>query len=227
VVVPGIIGTHRWVDAAVLRASAHLGDVVPVWWPDNEDAHGAGTEERWCEWLAAPWAREGVAAAVTTASPTLAARISEVCGGSDPGPTRARRLAMALARYLVRMRARPTPFGLFAGVAPLRFGDAVEVRWSDHHRVRARPDALWLAEVIDRVEFDPQVLGRLRVVPVRRRSSRIRRRPTAPTADADEVGRASTRNHGSCSTYRRRPRCRDGSLDGSHTHAAEGRPAVD
>lgn len=162
--VPGGVGTHRWVDAAVLRASAHVGDVVPAWWPDNDDVQGAGREERWCEWLAEAWARDGVAAAVTTASPTLAARISEVCGGARPGLVRVRRLALALARYLVRMRGRPTPFGLFAGVAPVRFGGAVEVRWSDRHRIRVRPDALWLAEVIDRVESGPDVLCRLAVV---------------------------------------------------------------
>ena len=34
----------------------------------------------------------------------------------------------------------PAPFGLFAGVASLSFGAEPSVRWTDQHRVTARPD---------------------------------------------------------------------------------------
>ncbi|HVQ99755.1 MAG TPA: lantibiotic dehydratase [Mycobacterium sp.] len=82
----------------------------------------------------------------------LADRIEAVCAGLRPGAGQVRRLVIALARYLVRMRGRATPFGAFAGVTALRFGQEVSVRWTDRHQTRTRADAVWLADVITRLE---------------------------------------------------------------------------
>lgn len=163
---------YRWVDAALLRASAHLGDVVPAWFPDlrSPDPGGDGRDQaaaaaQWAEWLAQVWAQDAVVAAVRVASPVLADRVTAVCrSGSRTDLRRTRRLAFAVARYLVRMRGRATPFGLFAGVAPLRFGEAATARWADDHRVRVRPDASWLADVLDDLEGCPRVQKRVSVV---------------------------------------------------------------
>ena len=159
--------SYRTIDSALLRASAHLADVVPAWWPAEEEDTvnlSGQSAERWCVWLREAWGRDGVADAVRTASPALADRVSAVCGGAPSDVVRVRRLALALARYLVRMRGRATPFGLFAGVASVRFGRDVKVRWSDRHRLRVRPDAVWLDTTLRRLESVPEVRRHLTVV---------------------------------------------------------------
>jgi hypothetical protein len=70
----------------------------------------------------------------------------------------------SVVRYLLRLTSRATPFGFFAGVAALRLGSSASVRWSEQHHAAARPDAMWLAEVITRLEARPEVLRRLPVV---------------------------------------------------------------
>ncbi|MGH3831743.1 MAG: lantibiotic dehydratase family protein [Pseudonocardiaceae bacterium] len=140
---------YRHIDAAMLRASAHTGDVIPRWWPDLDGDVGI---EQGCEWLAQVWAQRPVAEAVAVASPVLADRVEAVCAGLRPGAGQVRRLVLALARYLVRMRGRATPFGAFAGVTPLRFTQEVSVRWTDRHQARTRADGVWLAGVITRLE---------------------------------------------------------------------------
>ncbi len=154
----------RWyqpIDAAVLRASVHTGDVIPRPWPELDD--DSRIEQR-CRWLAQAWAQQPVAEAVAVASPVLADRIEAVCAGLRPGARQVRRLVMALARYLVRMRGRATPFGAFAGVAALRFGQEVSVRWTDRHQAWTRADAVWLADVITRLESCVALRRRLPVM---------------------------------------------------------------
>lgn len=108
---------YRHIDAAWVRAAAYSGELVVGRWPEPDD----GAEvDRWCAWLAQVWAP--VAEAVTVASPVLASSVAAACRGRRARATQARSMAMSLARYLVRMRGRATPFGLFAGVAPVRFG---------------------------------------------------------------------------------------------------------
>jgi len=73
-------------------------------------------------------------------------------------------MVMSLARYLVRIRGRATPFGVFAGVAPLRFGQEASVVWTGDQYVRIRADAVWLAGVIARLESCPSLRRRLPVI---------------------------------------------------------------
>ncbi|MGH3800341.1 MAG: lantibiotic dehydratase, partial [Pseudonocardiaceae bacterium] len=70
----------------------------------------------------------------------------------------------SVIRYLLRMTSRATPFGLFAGVAPLRIGSTASVRWGERHRAVARPDAAWLAEMITQLEARPDVRTHLPVM---------------------------------------------------------------
>jgi hypothetical protein len=44
----------------------------------------------------------------------------------------------SVIRYVLRLTSRATPFGLFAGVAPLRIGSTASVRWDERHH------ATWL-----------------------------------------------------------------------------------
>ena len=63
-----------------------------------------------------------------------------------------------LARYLIRMSTRPTPYGAFAGVSLLRWGDhtTVTVR-NDRDRIRTRPDMEWLVGLCLALEADATV----------------------------------------------------------------------
>lgn len=97
------------------------------------------------------------------ASPALAARVGSVCEGQRPRAGQVRSMVMSLARYLMRMRGRATPFGLFAGVAPLRFGPEVSALWTGGQHAQTRADAVWLAGVVARLESSPALLRRLPV----------------------------------------------------------------
>ncbi|MCO6004751.1 lantibiotic dehydratase [Actinoallomurus purpureus] len=82
--------------------------------------------------------------------------------GARPKDTQARRIAMSVARYLLRMSGRATPFGLAAGVAAARFGPEPSARWTARpHTVIVRSDVVWLAGVIATLEACPELLRRL------------------------------------------------------------------
>jgi hypothetical protein len=70
---------------------------------------------------------------------------------------------MATMRYLLRAVGRPTPFGLFAGVAPVQVDAQATVEWGTGHRLLVRADTLWLDEVIERLEISPTLLAGLDV----------------------------------------------------------------
>ncbi|MGH3831738.1 MAG: lantibiotic dehydratase family protein [Pseudonocardiaceae bacterium] len=144
----------------MIRATAHTGDLAPRSWPKSEDAADV---EQWCAWITQVWAKEPVADAVTLASSALSERVEAVCRGHRPRPGQVWRMAMSLARYLVRMRGRATPFGVFAGVAPLRFGQEASAMWNGDQYARIRADAVWLAGVIARLESCPSLRRRLPV----------------------------------------------------------------
>ncbi|MFF3277222.1 lantibiotic dehydratase [Streptomyces chrestomyceticus] len=151
---------YRLTGTAMLRASVHAVDVPPPCWPGmSGDTDG----ERW-RWLAATWASRPVTEAVWIASPVLAEQIDAVLTGRPRSAGQMRRIALALARYLVRMHSRATPFGAFAGVSTAYFGPRTSVRWTDRQHVRTRADAMWLADVIARLEGATELRLRLPVV---------------------------------------------------------------
>lgn len=63
-----------------------------------------------------------------------------------------------LARYLIRMSTRPTPYGAFAGISLLRWGDrtTLTVR-NDKDRIRTRPDMGWLVGLCLALDADATV----------------------------------------------------------------------
>ncbi|MFE0424687.1 lantibiotic dehydratase [Streptomyces sp. NPDC058953] len=109
-------------------------------------------------------ADEQVAEAIEVASPLLARRIRAILAGEVEKPRLIRKAGMSLARYLLRMRHRATPFGLFAGVAPARFGAETSMRWGDQHQALARADAVWLSDVLTSLESCPALLRHLPVM---------------------------------------------------------------
>lgn len=154
---------YRFVDAAVVRAVTHTSglDIPP--WPDLT---GSTSEHvaQWVRWLDQVWAQDAIAAAVEVASPVLARRVREVCAGHERRAHQVRRAVVSVVRYLLRMTSRATPFGLFAGVAPARFGSELAVRFGEDHHAVARVEAEWLADMITRLETCSELRSRLPVV---------------------------------------------------------------
>ncbi|MEU8926173.1 lantibiotic dehydratase [Kitasatospora sp. NPDC048545] len=68
----------------------------------------------------------------------------------------AARAELKLARYLIRMSTRPTPYGAFAAVSLAGWGErtTLSVR-NDADRIRTRPDMGWLTELCLALEQDP------------------------------------------------------------------------
>lgn len=153
----------RCVDAAVIRVAAFGSDLELPPWPDLTGGTPDHVRE-WTGWLRRVWEQEALVEAIEIASPVLARRVGDVCDGQVQQPRQVRRVVESVIRYLLRMTSRATPFGLFAGVAPLRIGSTADVRWGEQHRAVTRPDAAWLAELITYLEARPDVLRRLPAV---------------------------------------------------------------
>lgn len=70
-----------------------------------------------------------------------------------------------LLRYQIRMSTRPTPYGLFAGVALGAFGESTAIAIDETKPFRrARPDMEWLLSFVAALEARPEVRRQLRVV---------------------------------------------------------------
>ncbi|MFN2496038.1 MAG: lantibiotic dehydratase, partial [Pseudonocardiaceae bacterium] len=128
---------YRCLDAALLRAAAAPGETTLPPWPSPQGSDTV-TAAQWRAWLRLAWAGPRAAEAVEIASPVLTRRIEAVIGGAVVDGRRARRMALSLARYLLRAGSRATPYGVFAGVAPARFAATPEVWFGERHRMRAR-----------------------------------------------------------------------------------------
>ncbi|WP_351230059.1 lantibiotic dehydratase [Streptomyces sp. NPDC002133] len=149
---------YKHTGTALLRAAAASRSHLPTWWPDPADADGC------LKWLAHVWSRPDLAGPIRQANPALDLSVDALRAGSAAPGKQLRRATMATARYLLRATGRPTPFGLFAGVAPARLGPSATVRWGSGHRAVARVDMMWLGDVIGRLEACPVLLERLDVV---------------------------------------------------------------
>jgi lantibiotic biosynthesis protein len=69
------------------------------------------------------------------------------------------RLAATVRGYEIRARFRPTPHGVFAGVAPTHFAHGpASLHLGGRHRARSNPSAGWLAGVCVHALDDPDVL---------------------------------------------------------------------
>ncbi|HEV3157370.1 MAG TPA: lantibiotic dehydratase [Candidatus Baltobacteraceae bacterium] len=154
---------YRRIDAVLVRAAIHSNEMDLPAWPDVTESTGAHVEQ-WRDWLVQVWSRGSFAEAIELASPVLACQVRKVFDGHSFESRQIRRIIMSVARYVLRMTGRATPFGLFAGVMPAKFGNRLAVRWGENHSPIVRPDAEWLAAVITNLEACPQLLSRLSVV---------------------------------------------------------------
>lgn len=152
----------RAADCVLVRAVAQSDLKLPPW--PALTATGADTVTEWVDWLRRVWEVEAARDAIGLASPILADRIRNLFGATVAGERDVRRAVLSVVRYLARLTGRPTPNGLFAGVAAGRFASVPSRRSGDDHQAVAVADAGWLAEVISHLEDHPAVLERLLVV---------------------------------------------------------------
>ncbi|MEU7753751.1 lantibiotic dehydratase [Micromonospora sp. NPDC049171] len=146
--------------AVMIRAASYPSDLTLPTWPDLT----AEQPEQWRDWLRQAWALPGFAAAVTLAAPQLADQIARVLTDEAVTGLRLRRAVEATLRYLLRWTTRATPFGRFAGVAPVQLGPHATARWGAGHREMKRPDGRFIAKHTARAERDLHTLRTVRVM---------------------------------------------------------------
>jgi thiopeptide-type bacteriocin biosynthesis protein len=149
---------YRHAGGAMLRAAALPLHRAPTWWPLLSDPDSCTS------WLQEAWELPGFAEAMHHASGLVASKVEAILSGQTVDGRQARRITFSVIRYLLRTVGRPTPFGLFAGVAPVQVADEARVAWGMDHRATVRADTLWLDEVLERLETSPDVLPYLDVV---------------------------------------------------------------
>ena len=131
--------------------------------PDLDEALSRG-EQTCADILLKLASRPQVRQALALASPSLAESLERFLrGGAQAGQRK--RLSTGLLRYLIRMSTRPTPFGLFAGVAVGSFAEHTDLRLGETAiaRFRTRPDMHWLLSLLRKIEEDPILVAQLNV----------------------------------------------------------------
>ncbi|MFE2046719.1 lantibiotic dehydratase [Streptomyces sp. NPDC059477] len=152
------VADYQWQGAAMLRATTSPG---PADIPRTLDLDNVVVTRGWLNRI---WQREDFRSALEPATPVLSDAIEAVVQGRQIEPRHVRRTAISTVSYLLRWQHRPTPLGLFAGVAPVTVGPRGTARWLDKHRVLIRPDAEWVTEMVLRLQRTPALLKRLPLV---------------------------------------------------------------
>jgi thiopeptide-type bacteriocin biosynthesis protein len=110
------------------------------------------------------------------------------------------RMRSKLLRYQIRMSTRPTPFGLFAGVALATWGDATDIRIKTTcAKTQTRPDMAWLMKLVFEAESDPAIRKHLQYLASPSavvEAGRVTLSERAPTADGTRGAMVSVRATG-------------------------------
>ncbi|CAL9639136.1 lantibiotic dehydratase [Streptomyces sp. enrichment culture] len=152
---------YRCADTALVRAARSSRLRLPAW-PDLTD-DTPDCEVRWQTWLRDVWSLSEAADSIEQASPLLAQQVQTLCSVASPETRQLRRAVVSVMRYLLRMTGRATPNGLFAGIAPASFGERPGWSWGEWHRPVIRADGDWIADLVARLEADPELLRHLHV----------------------------------------------------------------
>ncbi|WP_435193432.1 lantibiotic dehydratase [Streptomyces sp. NRRL F-5630] len=153
---------YRCADTALVRAARSSRLRLPAW-PDLTD-DTPDCEVRWQTWLRDVWSLSEAADSIEQASPLLAQQVQTLCSVAGPETRQLRRAVVSVMRYLLRMTGRATPNGLFAGIAPASFGERPGWSWGEWHRPVIRADGDWIADLVARLEADPELLRHLHVM---------------------------------------------------------------
>ncbi|MFI6295952.1 lantibiotic dehydratase [Nonomuraea sp. NPDC050790] len=152
---------YRHTGLVMVRASTDPGNLELPTRLDLRDPAAIQQEGR--TWLEKVWARDEVREALQMASPDLTARVDDLLGSATTGTGDLRRAIMATVSYLLRWQRRPTPFGLFAGIATAAIGPARADIGARHHAY-ARVNADWVTRLVDQIEQQRSLLPHLRVI---------------------------------------------------------------
>jgi lantibiotic biosynthesis protein len=108
--------------------------------------------------------RPDVAQAIAVASPSLQIGLERL-QREEGKPAQQKKAYAGLLRYLIRMCTRPTPFGLFSGVALGTFAEQTRACLGPRalERFRTRQDMGWLLEVLHLLEKDRALVRQLQV----------------------------------------------------------------
>ena len=103
-----------------------------------------------------------IAQALTVASPSLQKGWEDLLRG-EGSPARRKRVYASLLRYLIRMSTRPTPFGLFSGVALGTLASSTHVHLASPpiERFRSRSDMSWVLAVLKQLEGKRELVSQL------------------------------------------------------------------
>ncbi|MFE0950605.1 lantibiotic dehydratase [Streptomyces mutabilis] len=153
---------YRCADTALVRAARSSRLRLPAW-PDLTD-DTPDCEVRWQTWLRDVWSLSEAADSIKQASPLLAQQVQTLCSVASPETRQLRRAVVSVMRYLLRMTGRATPNGLFAGIASASFGERPGWSWGEWHRPVIRADGDWIADLVARLEADPELLRHLHVM---------------------------------------------------------------
>lgn len=101
--------------------------------------------------------------AIAVASLSLADSLNQL--HSEHPSRKKEQVRRSLFHYLIRMSTRPTPFGLFSGVAYAEWDQQAALEIGSHttHRKRSRPDMEWLLQIVRNLERDSRVVHQLNV----------------------------------------------------------------
>ncbi len=155
---------HRAEDFFVLRSPLLPFDEHLAWLDAQAASSDTGTDPSE-DHLFAMAQRPEIAEALFVASPSLIEGLGHL-DASTPAK-RAARLRSSLARYVVRMMTRSTPFGLFAGGSLGRLGNGTHLKLAPRHanRRHTRLDMDYLFRLAHHLETDPEVRAALRYSP--------------------------------------------------------------
>jgi class I lanthipeptide synthase len=144
---------ERWGDGLAVPAAGDDAAALAV----ALDADRAALRARLAELVARPEVRE----AIFVASPVLEASIDGWL--ASPTSEAGQKTERSLVRYVSRMAARPTPFGLFAGNTVGTLGEAtrLEVAARDGYRRYSRIDGDYLSKLTDALLADRAIRQRL------------------------------------------------------------------
>ncbi|WP_433228840.1 lantibiotic dehydratase [Actinomadura formosensis] len=150
----------RHTGLVLVRATTCPEGIAPP--PNLDPADPVAFSREGRAWLGGVWTRADVREAVELASPALTSEIDRVLA-DRVSERRLRRTVMSLASYMLRWEGRATPFGLFAGITAANIGPSVAKIGAAHQPV-VRADAEWVTGLVEQLEQDQALLGKLTVV---------------------------------------------------------------
>ncbi|RCG29469.1 lantibiotic dehydratase [Sphaerisporangium album] len=154
---------YQHTGLVVVRASTDQGDLELPEHLDLDLGDPAAFLPEGRAWLAKTWARGDVREALLIASPALATRINALIDSATASANDVRRAILSTATYLLRWQRRPTPFGLFAGVATADIGPA-HAEIGTRHQAFARVDGDWITRLVDQIERHQRLRPHLTVI---------------------------------------------------------------